>query len=91
MSGGDKKFRVGISGSYGGMNLGDEAILQSIIEQLRRSLDVEITVFSRNPEDTLKRHRVEKAVPVRELTRGEVCPEIQSARPFPAGRRRDPL
>ncbi len=41
-------IRVGISGSYGGLNLGDEAILHTIIAQLRRDLNVEITVFSRN-------------------------------------------
>jgi polysaccharide pyruvyl transferase WcaK-like protein len=39
-------LKIGISGSYGGLNLGDEAILQSIITQLRRDLsEVEITVF----------------------------------------------
>jgi len=29
-------YRIGITGSYGGLNLGDEAILQSIIAELRR-------------------------------------------------------
>jgi polysaccharide pyruvyl transferase CsaB len=58
------------------MNLGDEAILQVMLTELRRSLPVEITVFSHNPQDTLVRHRVERAVPVRELSRGEVTPEI---------------
>jgi polysaccharide pyruvyl transferase CsaB len=70
-------FRVGISGSYGGLNLGDEAILEAIITELRRALPVEITVFSRHPEDTLARHHVERAVPVRELSRYEVLPEIE--------------
>jgi polysaccharide pyruvyl transferase CsaB len=70
-------FRVGISGSYGGLNLGDEAILEVIMTELRRTLPVEITVFSRDPQDTLARHRVERAVPVRELSRGEVLPEIE--------------
>jgi polysaccharide pyruvyl transferase CsaB len=70
-------FRVGISGSYGGLNLGDEAILEGIVKELRRALPVEITVFSRQPEDTLARHRVERAVPVRELSRDEVLPEIE--------------
>lgn len=73
----DPVYRVGISGSYGGMNLGDEAILQAIVQQLRQSLSVEITVFSRNPEDTLRRHQVERAVPVRELSRQEILPEIE--------------
>jgi len=70
-------LKVGISGSYGGANLGDEAILDGIIGQLRASLPVEITVFSRNPEDTLTRHQVERAVAVRSLTRKEITPEIE--------------
>lgn len=74
---GTKTYKVGISGSYGGLNLGDEAILRSIIDQLRNTLPVEITVFSRNPEDTLQRHGVAKAVPVRDLNRSEVCLEIK--------------
>jgi polysaccharide pyruvyl transferase CsaB len=71
-----KIYRLGISGSYGGMNLGDEAILQSIIARVRQTMAAEITVFSRNPEDTLHRHDVEKTVPVRNLLRNEVQPEI---------------
>jgi polysaccharide pyruvyl transferase CsaB len=70
-------YHVGISGSYGGMNLGDEAILQSIITQLRRDLPVEITVFSRNAEDTKRRHKVERAVQARKLARSEILPEIE--------------
>jgi polysaccharide pyruvyl transferase CsaB len=70
-------YRVGISGSYGGLNLGDEAILHGIMGELRRSVPVEITVFSRDPADTLARHKVERAVGVRELSRNEVRPEIE--------------
>ncbi|MEX0746075.1 MAG: hypothetical protein WD118_10785 [Phycisphaeraceae bacterium] len=47
-------FRVGISGSYGGLNLGDEAMLQCMVAEMRQSVPVEITVFSRNPQDTLR-------------------------------------
>jgi polysaccharide pyruvyl transferase CsaB len=72
----DERFRVGISGSYGGLNLGDEAILEGIVRELRASVPVEITVFSRNPADTLKRHDVERAIHVRELSREQVRPEI---------------
>lgn len=71
------RFSVGISGSYGGLNLGDEAILEVIVTELRRSLPVEITVFSRNPKDTLARHGVDRSVPVRQLRREEVVPEIE--------------
>lgn len=70
-------YRVGISGSYGGMNLGDEAILQSIIAQLRNSLDIELTVFSKNAKDTQTRHRVDHVVEVRNLTRVEITPAIR--------------
>jgi polysaccharide pyruvyl transferase CsaB len=71
-------YRVGITGSYGGLNLGDEAILQSIITQLRKDLPrLEITVFSRDAEDTKRRHGVERSVPVRKLSRAEVVPELE--------------
>jgi polysaccharide pyruvyl transferase CsaB len=69
-------FRVGISGSYGGLNLGDEAILEGILRQLRASLPVEVTVFSRNADDTLKRHRVERAIDVRQRSREQIRPEV---------------
>ena len=70
--------KIGITGSYGGMNLGDEAILQSMIDQLRKEVPgCEITVFSRNAEDTKRRHEVERAVPVRKLSRAEIVPEVE--------------
>src|SRR5207302_4744633 len=70
--------KIGITGSYGGLNLGDEAILQSILEQLHHEVpDAEITVFSRNADDTKRRHKVERAVPVRKLSRAEIVSEIE--------------
>lgn len=56
-------WRVGVSGSYGGVNLGDEAILEGIVQSLRAAAPgpVEITVFSTDPDDTLQRHDVEHA------------------------------
>lgn len=69
-------YQVGITGSYGGLNLGDEAILHGILGELRRSLQVEVTVFSRNAEDTQSRHGVERAIDVRRLSRDEIRPEI---------------
>ena len=78
MPNGKDVFRVGITGSYGGMNLGDEAILQSIIAQLRKDVpQIEITVFSRDADDTKKRHQVEHAIPVRKLSRAEIAPEVE--------------
>lgn len=72
----DPVYRIGISGSYGGLNLGDEAILQAIIAQLRAVVSCEITVFSRDAKDTAARHKVEKSIPVRDLSRDEVRPEV---------------
>ena len=72
-----RRLRIGISGSYGGMNLGDEAILEGILGQLRATVPAEVTVFSRNPKDTLVRHNVEHAISTRSLTRREMIPEIQ--------------
>jgi polysaccharide pyruvyl transferase CsaB len=70
-------YKVGISGSYGGLNLGDEAILQSIVTQLRNSVNAEVTVFSRNAQDTIVRHHVEHVVEVRNLTKMEITPQIR--------------
>jgi polysaccharide pyruvyl transferase CsaB len=76
-TGAGNKVRIGISGSYGGMNLGDEAILSGILGQLRQTVDAEITVFSKNPDDTMARHAVDRAIYPRSLTRREMVPEIR--------------
>lgn len=83
--GDQRRTRVGISGSYGGLNLGDEAILESIVTQLRGGADVEITVFTRDPEDTLRRHDVDHAVTVRDLSREESRDEIEKLDAFVLG------
>ncbi|MGH8482637.1 MAG: polysaccharide pyruvyl transferase family protein [Nevskiaceae bacterium] len=62
--------RIGITGSYGGLNLGDEAILEAIVRPLREELQAQIVVFSRDVKDTVRRHGVE-AVPVRTMTKDE--------------------
>lgn len=72
-----RRLRIGISGSYGGMNLGDEAILEGMLGQLRATIPADVTVFSRNPADTLARHKVERAISARALTRRQMIPEIR--------------
>lgn len=81
----NRRWRIGISGSYGGLNLGDEAILEGILGRLRATVDADVIVFSRNPADTLARHAVERAVAPRKLTRREVVPEIESLDLFVLG------
>lgn len=51
--------RIVISGFYGAGNLGDEAILEALLEHIRGELpNAEITVLSITPEQTAKRYGV---------------------------------
>ncbi|HYG87899.1 MAG TPA: polysaccharide pyruvyl transferase family protein [Azospirillum sp.] len=69
---------IGISGSYGGLNLGDEAILTSAVAQLRATVpDVEIVVFSRNAEHTRTHHNVDRVLSPRDAARDEILPEVE--------------
>ncbi|WP_090608261.1 polysaccharide pyruvyl transferase family protein [Parapedobacter koreensis] len=72
----NRQLKIGISGSYGGMNLGDEAILQVMLHQIKGSLDAEITVFSRHADDTNNRHQADNVVSVRDLSLNEIKPYI---------------
>jgi polysaccharide pyruvyl transferase CsaB len=49
----EKDVTVGVLGSYGGRNVGDEAILTSLLADLQlRRPDASVRVFSRHPEHT---------------------------------------
>ena len=51
--------RILISGYYGFNNIGDESILQAVVDNLRDKLDdIEITVLSRNPDSTAQKYGV---------------------------------
>ena len=51
--------RILISGYYGFNNIGDEAILRLMIDNLRAQLpDIDLTILSHNPEDTAGRYGV---------------------------------
>jgi len=68
---------IGISGSYGGLNIGDEAILASTIAQLRQAVPgVEIVVFSRHAEHTRRHHDVDRALNARTSMRAQILPEV---------------
>jgi polysaccharide pyruvyl transferase CsaB len=85
MSANISKLRVCISGSYGGMNLGDEAILEGILTELSKHISAEVTVLSRNPADTLARHHVARAIAPRSLTKTEMRAELEGADLFILG------
>ena len=68
---------VGLVGSYGGLNAGDEAILSVAIAQLRAEVEgVEIVVFSRDREHTQRHHDADRVVAGREAVREELDAEI---------------
>jgi polysaccharide pyruvyl transferase WcaK-like protein len=57
--------RIGILGHVGTRNLGDEAIMAAVIQQIReRCPDAEIIGYTTDPEDTHQRHGI-TAFPVR--------------------------
>src|SRR4051794_16828676 len=69
---------VGISGSYGGLNAGDEAILASSVAELGRTLpDAEVVVFARDADHTRAHHRVGRVVSARDSVRTELAPEVE--------------
>ena len=54
-----KPVRIGVFGHYGNKNLGDEAIVAAVIQNLRlRIPNVELEGLSINPIDTEKRHGI---------------------------------
>lgn len=81
----EETIKIGIFGSYGGFNLGDEAILQSIITQIKDSSSCHITIFTRDPEDTLIRHNVDKVLDPHKLSNRELQEEIQGLDIFVLG------
>jgi len=61
----NKKITIGVFGHYGNRNLGDEAIIEAVIQNFRKRLqEVIICGFSIVPEDTQQRHSIE-SFPIR--------------------------
>ncbi|MFC8564380.1 polysaccharide pyruvyl transferase family protein [Streptomyces sp. NPDC057245] len=66
--------RIGVLGSYGGFNIGDEAILTCVLSCLRaRRPDAHLVVLSRDAEHTRAHHRAaDEVVAWEEVTRNHV-------------------
>jgi polysaccharide pyruvyl transferase CsaB len=63
---------IAIVGSYGGLNMGDEAILTAMVASLRERVEhLAVTVFSRDAEHTRSHHDVDTVVAARSCTRDE--------------------
>ncbi|MFI0087923.1 polysaccharide pyruvyl transferase family protein [Streptomyces bobili] len=55
--GGAERVTVGVLGSYGGRNVGDEAILTALLDRVRAGRpQARLVVFSRDPEHTRRVH-----------------------------------
>jgi polysaccharide pyruvyl transferase CsaB len=50
--------RIAVHGFYGMGNLGDEAILKAMLNEIKNKISMEIVVFSRKPEQVQKDHNV---------------------------------
>jgi polysaccharide pyruvyl transferase CsaB len=69
--------RIGLLGSYGGLNIGDEAILTSILASLRERLPfAEVVIFSRDAAHTRDAHPVDRVVDTRRGICDDVSEEI---------------
>jgi polysaccharide pyruvyl transferase CsaB len=69
---------IGICGSYGGLNAGDEAILTATIAQVReRRPDARITVFSRSPEHTRSQYDVQNVLPQQDMVGTDLSAELE--------------
>ncbi|MFD2763408.1 polysaccharide pyruvyl transferase family protein [Micromonospora eburnea] len=68
----DAGLTIGVLGSYGGRNLGDEAILTGLLSDLRHlEPNARIIVFSRNPAHTAMAHPDVEAVPWEGVSRAD--------------------
>jgi polysaccharide pyruvyl transferase CsaB len=74
----NRRPAIGICGSYGGLNTGDEAILTVALGQLRDAVPgVELAVFTRDCEHTSRYHDVERCIDARSALRDELEAEVE--------------
>jgi polysaccharide pyruvyl transferase CsaB len=69
---------IGLSGSYGGLNVGDEAILTAANSALRTAVPgSEIVVFSRNAQHTREQQAADRVIASREAMLDEMTAETE--------------
>lgn len=71
--------RIGLLGSYGGLNVGDEAICTGILQSLRKHRPGdELVLLSRNPDHTRAHHDASEVVAARDVSRDDLLPVLES-------------
>ncbi len=79
-----RKVRVALLGWYGSPNIGDEAVLASILHTLRAESDIIITIMSTNPQRTSETHPDQRSVN-RSLFRAESWRTLMTSRALVLG------
>ncbi|GAA3142144.1 hypothetical protein GCM10010521_31010 [Streptomyces rameus] len=75
---GTDSLTVGVPGSYGGRNVGDEAILTALLDRLRAGRpDARFVVFSRDPRHTRSVHPDVEAVAWEGVCREDVSEHLR--------------
>jgi len=70
--------RIGVFGHVGNQNLGDEALIAAVVENVRRRFpEVELRAFTTRPQDTEQRHGI-AAFPIRRMNGGPVTRAARS-------------
>ncbi len=76
---GRASLTIGVLGSYGGLNIGDEAILSSILRCLRELRpSARIVVFTRNPQHSQQKHGVADTVTWEGVSRQSIGEAVAS-------------
>lgn len=76
---GRASLTIGVLGSYGGLNVGDEAILSSILRCLRELRpSARIVVFTRNPQHSKQKHGVADTVTWEGVSRQSIGEAVAS-------------
>lgn len=77
-------MRIGVFGHVGTQNLGDEALIAAVVQNVRRRYpEVELRGFTGRPHDTEERHRI-PAFPIRRLNgRTAIAPQLRLAADLP--------
>ena len=84
-------MRIGVFGHVGNQNLGDEALIAAVLQNVRRRYpEAELCGFTAHPQDTEQRHRIPAFPICRTNGRPAAAPQPERATDPPGGERSAP-